>query len=128
MTGREYLNKTGKIGLRIFWQSFLGSILFFLFLNQLIPEHMNAIRIVLSLLLFSSIIGGSCWASKYTRCPHCKQRQGSMTNAFQLPSNVQYCPHCGADFDSEIKANKWIDPTVKTPVESGNEQGTAGHP
>jgi hypothetical protein len=26
------------------------------------------------------------------------------------------------------KANQQVDPTVKTPVESGNEQGTAGHP
>ena len=28
----------------------------------------------------------------------------------------------------EKQANQRVDPTVKTPVESGNEQGTAGHP
>ncbi len=28
----------------------------------------------------------------------------------------------------ENQANQRVDPTVKTPVESGNEQGTAGHP
>lgn len=27
-----------------------------------------------------------------------------------------------------IQTNQRVDPTVKTPVESGNEQGTAGHP
>ena len=29
---------------------------------------------------------------------------------------------------SKKTANQQVDPTVKTPVESGNEQGTAGHP
>jgi arginine exporter protein ArgO len=31
-------------------------------------------------------------------------------------------------FTLKRKSNQQVDPTVKTPVESGNEQGTAGHP
>jgi uncharacterized membrane protein YphA (DoxX/SURF4 family) len=31
-------------------------------------------------------------------------------------------------FTLKQKSNQQVDPTVKTPVESGNEQGTAGHP
>ncbi|WP_136078218.1 hypothetical protein [Pontiella desulfatans] len=30
--------------------------------------------------------------------------------------------------EQKQKSNQRVDPTVKTPVESGNEQGTAGHP
>jgi len=30
--------------------------------------------------------------------------------------------------DNKTMPNQRVDPTVKTPVESGNEQGTAGHP
>ncbi|MDF7802129.1 hypothetical protein P4C99_21840 [Pontiellaceae bacterium B1224] len=36
--------------------------------------------------------------------------------------------HGWVEFKKENSANQRVDLTVKTPVESGNEQGTAGHP
>jgi tetratricopeptide (TPR) repeat protein len=33
---------------------------------------------------------------------------------------------CRQELEKQIAANQKLDPTVKTPVESGNEQGTAG--
>ncbi len=39
---------------------------------------------------------------------------------YLIENNIQYL--------EEKEANQRVDLTVKTPVESGNEQGTAGHP
>ena len=61
--------------------------------------------------------------SSLIKCPECGERidLDDFQDSWESPPA---CPKC----NSNITSNQRVDLTVKTPVESGNEQRTAGHP
>ena len=132
MTIRDKIDKSliSQYLLGIVCLVLFGGVYFYLAFAKIIN---HSIPLFLAVTAIPTLIVNKIFSNQ-TRCSQCNNRIGPLSTFSFYPAyiadEIKYCPFCGVDLNTEINeiANQKLEPTVKTAVESGKAQGTAGHP